>query len=118
VKSVPTLLSLCLPIDGLSTVVVFGGRETLTFTPAETLFYQLSGNKLPGIIGVVDGIHVAIKAPATEEEAYYCRKGYHAVNCQVVADSDYLILDCVARNPGRDHDSFVWKHNSVRERLH
>lgn len=44
----------------------------------------------PGVIGSIDGTHIAIKAPATEDPirpglAYYNRKGFYSINVQIVS---------------------------------
>lgn len=78
-------------------------------------FHDVSG--IPGVIGVVDGTHVAIQGPRQNEPAYVNRKLYHSINCQVVADRTYKIFDIVAKWPGGTHDSFIWRYSSVRERL-
>jgi hypothetical protein len=38
--------------------------------------------------GAVDGTLIPIIAPAEHEEAYVCRKGFHALNVQAVCDAD------------------------------
>lgn len=40
--------------------------------------------RLPGVIGFVDGTHIAIAKPADHEELYINRKGFHSVNAQIV----------------------------------
>jgi hypothetical protein len=80
-------------------------------------FFNSSQRKLPGILGVVDGTHVTIQAPSIDEFAYVNRKLEHSINCQVVANHNYYILDAVAKWPGSSHDSFFWNQSSVRERL-
>ncbi|KAK0140211.1 putative nuclease HARBI1 [Merluccius polli] len=44
---------------------------------------------------------------------FICRKGYVAVNCQVVCDHQGIILDVVARWPGSTHDSFIFRESSI-----
>lgn len=78
-------------------------------------FHDVAG--LAGVIGVVDGTHVAILRPTENEEAYVNRKKYRSINCQVVADTTYKIFDIVAKWPGSTHDAFIWRHSSIRERL-
>ncbi|KAG8239733.1 hypothetical protein J437_LFUL019212, partial [Ladona fulva] len=40
--------------------------------------YQSS--RIPGVIGYVDGTHMAIKAPKDEENLFLNRKSYHSMN--------------------------------------
>ena len=38
----------------------------------------------PGVIGVVDGTDIRIRAPEQEPEAYINRKKFHSINVQVL----------------------------------
>ncbi|KAG8234316.1 hypothetical protein J437_LFUL013056, partial [Ladona fulva] len=78
--------------------------------------YQATGMK-PGVLGYVDGTHIAIKTPREEEHLYFNRKHYHSINAQIVCDSDLKISNILSRYPGSTHDSFVWVNSGVRERL-
>ena len=45
--------------------------------------------ELPGVIGVIDGTHIAIVPPNRDdliypEHVYVNRKGYHSINTQLV----------------------------------
>lgn len=57
--------------------------------------------------GVVDGTLVPILTRQEDGHVYICRKGYAAINCQVICDHQGGILDIVARGPGSTHNSFV-----------
>lgn len=47
-------------------------------------FYGKTG--FPGIIGCVDGTHVRIISPATDQHLYYNRKGFHSINVMLVSN--------------------------------
>ena len=38
----------------------------------------------PGIIGLIDGTHIRIRAPKHDPKAYICRKKHHSINVQVI----------------------------------
>lgn len=40
--------------------------------------------RFPGVIGAIDGTHIAILKPIEEEHNYFNRKGYHSKNVQIV----------------------------------
>ena len=69
--------------------------------------------RIPQVAGVVDGTLIPILTPHVDGHVYICRKGYAAVNCQVVCDHQGIILDVVARWPGSTHDSFVFRESSI-----
>ncbi|KAL4720635.1 hypothetical protein ACJJTC_003994 [Scirpophaga incertulas] len=75
-------------------------------------FYEKNG--VPGVIGCIDGTHVAIIRPVIHEERYFCRKNYHSLNVQLV----YMeIMSVDASHPGSTHDSFIWSHHPLKRYL-
>ncbi|CAG2237774.1 HARBI1 [Mytilus edulis] len=48
--------------------------------------YRIGG--FPNVIGAIDGTHIRIQAPTTDEASYVNRKGYHSINVQAVCDAD------------------------------
>ncbi|XP_041934205.1 putative nuclease HARBI1 [Alosa sapidissima] len=70
-------------------------------------------HQIPQVAGVVDGTLVPILTPHNDGHIYICRKGYAAINCQLVCDHRGIILDVVARWPGSTHDSFVFRESTV-----
>lgn len=71
----------------------------------------------PGVVGVVDGTHIAILKPNEEEHNFINRKGFHSLNVQIICDSDLKILNVNANYPGSTHDSFIWRQSQVKELL-
>ncbi|RVE51570.1 hypothetical protein evm_003702 [Chilo suppressalis] len=75
----------------------------------------------PGVLGCIDGTHVAIIRPQDYEEAYFNRKMYHSLNVLAICDADLRILHVDASFGGASHDSHVWNCCPVKngmERLH
>ncbi|XP_037500317.1 putative nuclease HARBI1 [Rhipicephalus sanguineus] len=73
---------------------------------------------LPGVIGCVDGSFVAIVAPRGQQKAaFFCRKGYYALNVMFICDADMPIFAVDPLRPGSDHDSHIWGTTWVRERF-
>lgn len=68
------------------------GHEWISFpcSPAELATaregFELLDSRFPGCVGAIDGTLVCIAAPSDEvnRPAYFCRKGYYALNVMVV----------------------------------
>lgn len=77
--------------------------------------------EFPGVIGCVDGTHIAILKPRVEEHNYINRKGYHSINVQIICDDKLRIRSLFANFGGSTHDSFVWRLSQAQQfirRLH
>lgn len=74
-------------------------------------FCGLAG--MPGVIGVVDCIHVAIKAPNAEDLSYVNGKGLHSLNCLVVCDIRGALMAVETRWPGSLQDCSVLQQSSL-----
>lgn len=68
----------------------------------------------PGVIGVLDGTHIAILKPTAEAHNFYNRKGFYSLNTLIVCDANLKILSINANYPGSNHDAYIWRHSAVR----
>lgn len=74
--------------------------------------------RFPGILGVIDGTHIALTAlPMETENAYVNRKGFHSINTQVVCDANMIITNINARFPGSTHDAFTFGGSMLNTNL-
>lgn len=84
----------------------------------ETKNQFMADYDFPGIIGVIDGTHIALTAlPSEKEPAYVNRKGFHSINTQVVCDANMIITNINARFPGATHDAFIFGGSQLNTRL-
>lgn len=81
----------------------------------ETKFKELAG--FPGVIGAIDGCHIAIKAPELSQADYITRKSTHSVNLMAVCDADKKFTFVNAGFAGSAHDSRVFKLSPLFRRI-
>lgn len=70
-------------------------------------FEELCG--FPNVCFAVDGSLLAVERPY-DFEGWYCRKGFPAINAQVVVDSQLRILSYDLR-PGSANDRAIWRYS-------
>lgn len=75
-----------------------------------------------GIVGVIDGTHVALVPPSPEDplhpgHLFINRKGFHSLNVQIVCNANLRILSINARHPGSVHDSAIFLTCGLRQIL-
>ncbi|XP_025267615.1 protein ALP1-like [Camponotus floridanus] len=68
---------------------------------------------IPGIIGAIDGTHIAIKAPQHNFVDYYNRNNYHSVILQAVCNDRKEFIDVFAGIVGRVHDARVFRQSPL-----
>ena len=102
------------------TYIRFPAGDALNEKKAD--FYEYSRNKNPqydrgigNVIGIIDGTLIPIDTGhiSENEHAYVCRKGYHAINIQIVCDTKMNIMDIVSKYPGSAHDSFIFSNSAL-----
>lgn len=69
----------------------------------KTGFCNIAG--LLGVIGAVDGSHIAIFGPLQQnkqfrEPQYINRKGFYSINAQIICDHNNRVLNINAKFPG------------------
>jgi hypothetical protein len=69
---------------------------------------------MPGLVGAIDGMHVAISKPQFgTEDYYYFKSGGYSLNCQAVVDSQKRFMDLYLGMPGSTNDSRVLRRSSL-----
>ena len=69
----------------------------------------------PGVVGMIDGTHIAIRMPADRGIDYYNRKDYYSVVLQVVVREDMRFTNVYAGWPGKVHDARVFRQSDLSE---
>lgn len=93
--------------DHLAPIYIRFPQNAYDRSVVKTQFFQKY--RFPGVVGIIDGTHIAITAVSREiENAYVNRSGYHSVNAQIVCDANLSITNINARFPGSAHDAFIY----------
>lgn len=96
--------------DTLRHEIMWSTGDRMRETKAK--FYELCG--LPGVVGAIDGMHVAISKPHfVPADYYYFKSGGYILNCQAVVDSEKRFLDLYLGMPGSTNDSRMLRRSSL-----
>ena len=79
--------------------------------------YFLKKYKFPLVLGCIDGSHVPILAPSTNEDIYVNRKGFHSINIQAICDHEFRFINAVVKWPGCTHDAFIWRQSGINREI-
>ncbi|XP_063838174.1 putative nuclease HARBI1 [Ostrinia nubilalis] len=71
----------------------------------------------PGVVGCIDGTHIAIIRPHDFEEAFFNRKHYHSLNAMIICDAELNVLHVDASYGGASHDSHVWNRSALEAHM-
>lgn len=71
--------------------------------------------QMPGIIGALDGCHIALFHPPAVSNGYlyFNRKRFYSINTLFVCDANLRISYVNANFPGSVHDSAVWSTSEI-----
>ena len=81
-KTVTTVTPLLLQL--MKSILVFP-KTPEEIQLANQQFYDI--DNIPRVIGIIDGTLIPVLSPKVNEPLYICRKGYPAINVQVVCGS-------------------------------
>ena len=92
------------------------------FEQTSELFAMGSDGIFQGVIGAIDGIAIRIRRPTRSDSlpdpgAYYCRKGFHALNCQAVCDNYKRIQWMSSNHQGCTNDSAAFQQTQLYQLL-
>ena len=76
-----------------------------------------SKRDIDGVVGAVDGCHIAIACPNENACDYVNRKGYHSIVLQAVCDNALFFTDVYVGWPGSVHDAQVYRNSPLGESL-
>lgn len=79
-------------------------------------FYHQKYN-FKDVIGVIDGTHLRIDRPPEQQDSYYNRHDFFSLQCQVVCNHNYKILDFHLGFPGSVHDARVFRNSPLHQKL-
>ncbi|XP_066582100.1 putative nuclease HARBI1 [Prorops nasuta] len=82
-----------------------------------TKIFQLRSRGFPGVVGAIDGSHIAIKQPPLNANDYYNRKDYHSIILQAICDEKGKFIDILIGRPGRAHDAAVFRSSEIYKKL-
>ncbi|XP_032939375.1 uncharacterized protein LOC117009249 [Catharus ustulatus] len=68
---------------------------------------------LPGVLGLVGAMHVALRAPADNEPLFRNAANFHSINMQVVCDRHGAITNVVAKFPGSCANATVLENSAL-----
>ncbi|NWI39571.1 ALPL protein, partial [Picathartes gymnocephalus] len=68
---------------------------------------------LPGVLGLVGAMHVALRAPADNEPLFRNAANFHSINMQVVCDRHGAITNVVAKFPGSCPNAAVLENSAL-----
>uniref|UniRef100_A0A3Q2UQN0 Putative nuclease HARBI1 n=1 Tax=Fundulus heteroclitus TaxID=8078 RepID=A0A3Q2UQN0_FUNHE len=103
-------------VTNVTKALVEKAPQFITFNRDFTFqeFQRVAG--FPGVLGVLDCVQVAIKAPNSEASSYVNKKGFHSVACQLVCNARGLLLSAETW-PGGLRDTKILQRSALHKQL-
>ncbi|KAL3854249.1 hypothetical protein ACJMK2_013523 [Sinanodonta woodiana] len=95
----------------LSTTIKWPTPQELNNVTNE--FNNITAQNFPGIVGAMDGSHIAIATPLKSPHSYFNRKKFHSVVLQAVCKPDLTFIDVCVGCPGRIHDVNILRRSEL-----
>ena len=77
-------------------------------------FCNITGCKISQVLGAIDGTHIEILAPSSDNKVdYFSRKQKFTVNTQAVIGANFEFLDVATGYPGSVHDARVLRSSTL-----
>uniref|UniRef100_A0A665VM76 Putative nuclease HARBI1 n=1 Tax=Echeneis naucrates TaxID=173247 RepID=A0A665VM76_ECHNA len=104
-------------VSNVTKALVEKAPHFITFSREQSFqaFHRIAG--FPGVVGVLDCVQVAIKAPNSEDSSYVNKKGFHSVGCQLVCNARGLLLSAETHWPGGLKDTDVLERSDLCRQL-
>lgn len=81
------------------------------------IIFRRRSRGFPGVVGMIDGCHIPIKAPAGNPIDFYNRNKIHSIILQGVCDHKARFIDVFIGMPGRMHDARVFRQSELFTQL-
>lgn len=69
------------------------------------------------VIALLDGSHIKIDRPPTQQDHYYNRHDFFSLQIQILCNQNYKILDFHLGYPGSVHDARVFKNSPLYQKV-
>jgi len=114
--------TVCKCIEHLINILYEDCRSALIRWPSRDRIAQVvqafkSKRDIDGVIGALDGCHIAIACPGDNAADYVNRKGFYSVILQAVCDNNLYFTDVYIGWPGSVHDARVYRNSPLCELL-
>ncbi|KAJ8928842.1 hypothetical protein NQ314_018539 [Rhamnusium bicolor] len=80
-------------------------------------FEKQKFQRLPGVIGCLDGSHIKVDRPIRNPDSYYNRKTYFSIHMQGICNHQKKFIDVYIGYTGSIHDARVFRNSHVIDNM-